>query len=160
MKWFWTSYTSHSLLPHWGPDSEAPEIGYKWLVWFSLGQKHWTKKTFYHVQNQSYNFMPSSCSWSPTAPRPCSWPPDQSEVPETGLKWFPQPQNIGMIPKLCLKHDQNQSYNFTPWGRSGPPTDPPPCSWPSDRSEAPENCLQWFPLPQNIQFDTKIVSLA
>ena len=75
MKWFWTSYTSHSLLPHWGPDSEAPEIGYKWLVWFSLGQKHWTKKTFYHVRNQSDNFMPSSCPWSPTAPRPCSWPP-------------------------------------------------------------------------------------
>ena len=160
MKWFWTSYTSHFLLPHWGPDSEAPEIGYKWLVWLPLAKNIGPKKTFYHVRNQSDNFMPSSCSWSPTAPRPCSWPPDQSEVPETGLKWFPQPQNIGMIPKLCLKHDQNKSYNFTPWGRSGPPTDPPPCSWPSDRSEAPENCLQWFPLPQNIQFDTKIVSLT
>ena len=76
------------------------------------------------------------------------------------IKWFPQPQNIGMIPKLCLKHDQNQSYNFSPWGRSGPSTDSPPCSWPSDRSEAPENGLQWFPLPKNSQFDTKIVSLA
>ena len=44
MKWFWISYTSHSLLPHWGPDSEAPEIGYKWLVWLPLAKNIGPKK--------------------------------------------------------------------------------------------------------------------
>ena len=44
MKWFWTSYTSHSLLPHWGPDSEAPENGYKWLVWLPLAKNIGPKK--------------------------------------------------------------------------------------------------------------------
>ena len=44
MKWFWTSYTSHSLLPHWGPYSEAPDIGYKWLVWLPLAKNIGPKK--------------------------------------------------------------------------------------------------------------------
>ena len=74
MKWFWTSYIPFFTSPlgarFWG--------SWNWLQMISLitlGQKHWTKKTFYHVRNQSDNFMPSSCPWSPTAPRPCSWPP-------------------------------------------------------------------------------------
>ena len=43
MKWFWTSYI-HSLFPHWGPDSEAPENGYKWLVWLPLAKNIGPKK--------------------------------------------------------------------------------------------------------------------
>ena len=43
MKWFWTSYI-HSLLPHWGPDSEAPGNGYKWFVWLPLAKNIGAKK--------------------------------------------------------------------------------------------------------------------
>ena len=116
---------------------------------------------------------PWSRPWPPTALTPCSrftspstwvlalfftccmfltsrliWSWSQM-IPPTPKHWFDT--------KIT---SQNQSFNFTSWGRSGPSTDPPPCSWPSDRSEAPESGLQWFPLLKNIQFDTKIVSLA
>ena len=72
---------------------------------------------------------------------------------------FPCPRTSGLIPKSRPLHVQNQSYDFTPWSCPLPPTAPPPCSWPSDRSEAPENGPKWFSIPQNMGFDTKIKSL-
>ena len=72
----------------------------------------------------------------------------------------PHPKTLIWYQNYVSSTIQNQSYNFTPWGRSGPSTDPTPCSWSSNRSETPENGLQWFPLPTNIQFDTEIVSQA
>ena len=157
MKWFWTSYTSPLGARFW--------VSWKWLQMISLitlGQKHWTKKTFYHVRNQSDNFMPSSCPWSPTAPRPCSWPPinlrflklvwNDSPNRKT-LVWYQNYVSSTIRTKVTISlHEVVLGLLQT--------LRPPPCSWLSDRSEAPENCLQWFPLPQNIQFDTKIVSLT
>ena len=49
-----------------------------------------------------------------------------------------------------------KTLGLTPW----PPTSPPPHSWPSDRSEAPENGLKWFAIPKNLGFGPKIKSLA
>ena len=56
---------------------------------------------------------------------------------------------------------QNQVYqsnNFTPWSCSWPPSAPPPCSWPSDQSEALVNGPKWFSIPKNHGLDTKLVS--
>ena len=63
-------------------------------------------------------------------------------------------------PKSSLYYVQNQSYNFTPWSRPWPPTTSPPFSWPSDRSETPENGSKWFPIPKNMGFDTMVKSLT
>ena len=141
MKWFWTSYIPFFTSP--------------------LGTRFCHQKNIlYHVQNQSYNFMPSSCPWSPTAPRPCSWPPINLRFLKLVSNDSPHPKTLIWYQNYVSSTIQNQSYNFTPWGRSGPSTDPTPCSWSSNRSETPENGLQWLPLPTNIQFDTEIVSQA
>ena len=52
----------------------------------------------------------------------------------------------------------SQSTNFTPWSCSWPPSAPPPCSWPSDQSEALVNGPKWFSIPKNHGLDTKLVS--
>ena len=65
-----------------------------------------------------------------------------------------------MLVKLSSKHVRYQGYNFTPWSCPWPPTAPPPCSWPSDTSEAPEYGPKWFPLPKKHLFWRQIKSLV
>ena len=40
-----------------------------------------------------------------------------------------------LTPKSSLQHAEDQNYNFTPWSCPWLPTAPPPCFWPSDRSQ-------------------------
>ena len=71
-------------------------------------------------------------------------------------------RHLKMVPKHWVWH-QNQVYqsnNFTPWSCSWPPTAPPPCSWPSDQSEALVNGPKWFSIPKNHGLDTKLKCLA
>ena len=110
-----------------------------------------------HVQNQSENVTPWSCPWPHTAPPPSSWPSDRSEAPEYGPKCFSITKTMGLDTKIKTL---TQSYNFTPWSCPWPPTAPPPCSWPSDQSEAPENGPKLFSIPKNLGLDTKLKCLA
>ena len=108
-----------------------------------------------HVQNQSENVTPWSCPWLHPATPPCSWPSDRSEAPEYGPKCFSITETMGLDTKIKTR---TQSYNFTPWSCPWPPTAPPPCSWPSDQSEALVNGPKWFSIPKNHGLDTKLVS--
>ena len=109
------------------------------------------------VQNQSYNFTPWSHPWPPTAPPPCSWPPE-SGVPENCLNCCPIPvDTIGFDTKITSLARSEPKLQFHSMRSSWVSFCPPPCSWPSDRSE---NGIKRFPMPQNIRFDNKIISLA
>ena len=87
--------TSHSLLPHWGPDSEAPENGSKWLplaksIWF-VTKKHSLPssepklqfhafKLFFVSYSTSALFLTSRSIWG-------SW--NWSEmIPPTAKHWY------------------------------------------------------------------------
>ena len=48
----------------------------------------------------------------------------------------------------------------TSWSHPWPSTAPPPHSWLSGGSEASENGPEWFPITQNMGFDTRTMSLA
>ena len=50
--------------------------------------------------------------------------------------------------------------DFTSWSPPWPPTAPPTCSWPSGRSKTSENGSKWFPIPQNIGFDTMYLACS
>ena len=65
---------------------------------------------------------------------------------------YPYPKTLGLTPKSSLPIN-----NFTPWSCSWPPSAPPPCSWPSDQSEALVNGPKWFSIPQNHGLDTKLL---
>ena len=76
--------------------------------------------------------------------------------------WGSWSQLITHTQKHWVWH-QNQVYqsnNFTPWSCSWPPTAPPPCSWPSDQSEALVNGPKLFSIPKNHGLDTKLKCLA
>ena len=76
--------------------------------------------------------------------------------------WGSWSQLITHTQKHWVWH-QNQVYqsnNFTPWSCSWPPSAPPPCSWPSDQSEALVNGPKWFSIPKNHGLDTKLKCLA
>ena len=66
------------------------------------------------------------------------------------LIWFPITKSWGWYVNQVSSMTRTQIYNFTPWGRPGPPTAPLPCSWPSDQAEDLEKGPKWFPIPQNI----------
>ena len=66
----------------------------------------------------------------------------------------------GFTPKSSLLHFQNQCYNLTPRSCPWPPTAPSPCSWPSDRSDVPENDHKWLPISEILGLDTKTNSPA
>ena len=94
-------------------------------------------------QNQSNNFTPWRGPWPPTVPAPYPWTSDRSVAHKNGPIWFPMPKNMGCDTKI---KSQNQSNNFTPWRGPWPPIAHPPCSWPSDGSEAHKNGPIWFPM--------------
>ena len=120
------------------------------------------KTSLWHVQNQSYNFTPWSRPWPPTALHPVldlqinlrllQMVPNDSSYPKT---W-------GLSSKSSLYHAQNQSYNFTPWSCLWLHTAPPPCSWPSDCSQAHKNGPKWIPHTQKpgVRHHNQVSSIA
>ena len=73
---------------------------------------------------------------------------------------FPYQKTLGVTPKTSLYHVQNQSYNFTPWNCSWPPTAPPSCYWLFSSSKGHGSDPKWFPMQKNLGFDTTNKSLA
>ena len=60
----------------------------------------------------------------------------------------------------CSETQPLPELEFSSWSPSWPPTASSPSSWPSGHFEASENGPKWFPIPQNIGFDTRTMSLA
>ena len=88
------------------------------------------------------------------------------------IKFPPKSADPAKFHGLKLKNMENMTnsqwkmlketapYNFTRWSSPWPPTVPPACSWPSDRSEDHENAPKWFFMPKNLGLDTKFKCLA
>ena len=92
-----------------------------------------TKSSLLHFQNQCYNLTPRSCPWPPTAPSPCSWPSDRSDVPENDHKWLPISEILGLDTKT------NSPALFGPI----PPLTPQNSSL-RHRAKALTQFFQWF----------------
>ena len=65
--------------------------------------------------------------------------------------------------ELLAVTGQRQWRSYWPYRNPGPQfrhkvAAPPPCSWPSDQSEALVNGPKWFSIPQNHGLDTKLLS--
>ena len=151
-----------SYVTFWWHSSLSPFLMRSFIYeWRHMGNHHWESfgpflgaqkwfQMFFHTTKPrvSHQHQISSTSWTKVTmsllevvlglPQPLH--PDLGyQIVQRFLKMvsmISQTQKHWVWYQKNIWHDQNQSYNFTSWGRPGPPTANSPWSRPSYRSEA------------------------